>query len=138
MDKLITRLNLTPSTDQNSGSQTGSDNRAATSLMAKLWERMIEMYGHKFTSSYGEVPSDTWTRALAGCSPQGIAQGIRACFQRQDPWPPTLPEFVEMCREQPRSLYFHSPMMLEHKTVSTPETAKKHIAEIKAKLRLNQ
>jgi hypothetical protein len=92
------------------------------------------MYGHKFTSSYGEVPSDTWSRALAGCSAQNIAQGIRACFHREDIWPPTLPEFVEMCRDRPRSLYFHSPMLLEHKTASTAEYAQKHIAEMKSKL----
>jgi hypothetical protein len=79
---------------------------AESSLMAKLWSRMIEMYGHKFTSSYGEVPSDTWSRALSGATAADLAQGVKACFQRQDTWPPTLPEFVEMCRPAARSLYF--------------------------------
>jgi hypothetical protein len=103
--------------------------------MAKLWERMIEMYGHKFISSYGEVPSDTWTRALAGCSPQGIAKGIRACFQRQDSWPPTLPEFVEMCREHPRSLYFHSPMAALPCSKPSRDQVEKHIAGLRQALK---
>lgn len=107
-------------------------------MMAELWSRMIEMYGHKFTSSFGEVPSDTWSRALSGCSAEDLAQGIRACFTRQDTWPPTLPEFVEMCRAQPRSLYFHSPAqqgLLENHSPEKRSTALEHISQIKQMLR---
>lgn len=66
--------------------------------MAKLWDRMIEMYGHKFTSSFGEQPNDTWARALSDMTGHEIATGLHACFEREDNWPPTLPEFITMCR----------------------------------------
>lgn len=98
---------------------------------------MIEMYGHKFTSSYGEVPNDSWASALAGIYPEQIAEGIRACFQSQDTWPPTLPEFIEMCcppAPAVSSLYFHSPALPRPEKVSTPEYALEQLAEIKKKL----
>lgn len=107
---------------------------AESSLIAKLWSRMIEMYGHKFMSSYGEVPSDTWSRALAGASAADLAQGVKACFQRQDTWPPTLPEFVEMCRPQARSLYFPDAMKALPPLRPSRELAEQKISEIRAKL----
>jgi hypothetical protein len=107
---------------------------AESSLMAKLWSRMIEMYGHKFTSSYGEVPSDTWSRALAGATSADLAQGVKACFQRQDTWPPTLPEFVEMCRPQARSLYFPDATKFLPPPRPSREYAEEQIKKLREKL----
>lgn len=98
--------------------------------MANLWRRMTELYGHKFTSAYGDEPNDTWARALSHATGRQIANGLQACFKREDNWPPTLPEFVEMCR--PRSL------PPEHKSLPKPradkDTAKKHIKQIRESL----
>jgi hypothetical protein len=97
-----------------------------------LWERMIEMYGHKFTSSYGEVPSETWSRALSGATSHDLAEGVKACFHREDNWPPTLPEFVEMCRPKMRSLYFPDAAT---KALPPPRPSKEFAAEQIAKIR---
>jgi len=37
-----------------------------------------------------------WAKELAGYSPDEIARGIAACRTRD--WPPTLPEFLKVCR----------------------------------------
>lgn len=62
---------------------------------------MVEFYGHKWLASYGENieagAGATWQRGLAGVTPAQIADGLRACLERDDPWPPTLPEFRKMC-----------------------------------------
>lgn len=69
--------------------------------MRTLWIRMVEFYGHKWLSAYGEKIEDgagsTWQRGLAGVSPAQVADGLRACLSREDPWPPTLPEFRRLC-----------------------------------------
>lgn len=110
------------------------------SLMAKLWKALIEMYGHKFTSAYGEVPNDTWALALSGFEWHHLAQGVRACFRREDNWPPTLPEFVEMCMpaKTPSSLYFPDSVKALPPPRPSREFAEKRIAEIRQKLKVNQ
>lgn len=66
-----------------------------------LWVRMAEIYGHKWTSAYGDNPNEgaaqTWAKGLAGLRSQQLADGLKACLASADPWPPTLPEFRSMC-----------------------------------------
>lgn len=70
--------------------------------IARLWQRMAAIYGHKWVSSYGADDSDdTWLRGLGDIAPQEVADGLSACIERADPWPPTLPEFRALCREPP-------------------------------------
>lgn len=62
---------------------------------------MAEIYGHRWTSSYGDSPDDagggTWAKGLAGVTSAQLAAGLAACIASADPWPPTLPEFRARC-----------------------------------------
>ena len=62
---------------------------------------MTEIYGHRWASAFGDNPAgsagQTWAKGLAGISPQQLAAGIGACIASAQPWPPTLPEFRQMC-----------------------------------------
>lgn len=63
---------------------------------------MAEIYGHRWTTSYGDDANPdgaagTWAKGLAGISPAQLADGLKACIASSDPWPPTLPEFRAMC-----------------------------------------
>lgn len=73
---------------------------SATSLRT-LWLRMAEVYGHRWTSAYGEDPEtgagETWAKGLSGVSPKQMAAGLSSCVASADPWPPTLPEFRARC-----------------------------------------
>ena len=67
-----------------------------------LWVRMAEIYGHRWTSAYGERADDggagdTWAKGLAGITPAQLGEGLKACIASADPWPPTLPEFRARC-----------------------------------------
>ena len=67
-----------------------------------LWTRMAEIYGHRWTSSYGDEADEagtagTWAKGLAGITPQQLAAGLKASIASADPWPPTLPEFRARC-----------------------------------------
>lgn len=65
--------------------------------------RMASIYLHKWSSACGEtfgesgVLGQTWQSGLSGVTPTQIGEGLRACLKRADPWPPTLPEFLQLC-----------------------------------------
>ena len=64
-----------------------------------IWLRMTEIYGHKWTSSYGEADSDgTWAKCLADLGYEDLKRGFKACMTNGEPWPPSLPEFRAMCK----------------------------------------
>lgn len=76
----------------------------APTAMRTLWTRMAEIYGHKFTSAFGDSESHaakTWAKGLTGIGPQQLANGLEACLVSADPWPPTLPEFRARCLSVP-------------------------------------
>lgn len=62
---------------------------------------MTEMYGHKWAGTHGDSDaSGTWGKVLSGVSGDQIAAGMQACATRtgeQAAWPPSAPEFREMC-----------------------------------------
>jgi len=62
---------------------------------------MAEIYGHRWSSAYGDDPAGsaatTWAKGLAGLAPQQVADGIGSSIACADPWPPTLPEFRLRC-----------------------------------------
>lgn len=69
--------------------------------MRTLWERMTEIYGHKWTSAYGEDAEKgaglTWAKGLMEVTPRQLAAGLSGAIASSDPWPPTLPEFRRLC-----------------------------------------
>ena len=66
-------------------------------VMRRLWVKFAEIYGHRWTSSYGEDAGagagQTWALGLAGLSPEQIASGILAAMRSGSEWPPSLPLF---------------------------------------------
>ena len=66
------------------------------------------MFGHTFTSTHGESPVDengqltgsgrTWAASLSDVTREQIVNGMRACKDSGDKWPPSIPEFVAMCK----------------------------------------
>lgn len=70
--------------------------------VSAFWKRMAEMYGHRWTSAQGETPNATWSKAISALQPDEIRTALSACLKRADPWPPSLPEFLAMCRAPKR------------------------------------
>ena len=79
--------------------------RLPDSWVESLLARMLATYGQKFRSQWADVPPETlretWAVALGRFDGERIKwaleQMIATC-----PWPPTLPEFVALCRQAPR------------------------------------
>lgn len=65
------------------------------------------MYGHRWTATFGETAinaqgeltetAKTWASALRDVTGDQLAAGLRACLEREDTWPPALPEFKQLC-----------------------------------------
>lgn len=72
-------------------------------LLEKLWITMTQTYGHRWTSSFGDVPKadHAWAKILGGLSGKQLANGLRGLVERamteEGAWPPSAPEFRAMC-----------------------------------------
>lgn len=72
-------------------------------IIDRIWTRMAEIYGHKWTSNFGDHDhDDTWARALADLSNDDLKRGLAGCLYRPDAWPPSLPEFRALCKPEKR------------------------------------
>lgn len=67
--------------------------------MEMIWRLMGNLYGHKWVSSYGaEVdPDKVWSYTLAGLLKEQVQAGLRAVAEGGAEWPPSAPEFRQLC-----------------------------------------
>lgn len=74
----------------------------------KIFQKFEDYYGAKWAAQYGNFPRErvkgTWAEELAGFAtkPECISQALTA--QKSSPFPPTLPEFLGLCREALRRI----------------------------------
>lgn len=82
----------------------------------RIWERFALVYGHTRTApmfdgaDIAEVKA-FWAHQLSGFSGATIGAALRALVDRADSWPPTLPEFVQLCRQFNRPEHAQSAML---------------------------
>lgn len=62
-----------------------------------VWQKMAKIYGHKWISNFGDMDDGTWLAGLADFTEDDLKRGLQGCVTRADPWPPTLPEFRNLC-----------------------------------------
>ena len=80
-----------------------SANELPSTWIDKLFNKFEDFYGAKWANQYGGFPvarvKKTWAEELAGFADKGdaISQALQA--QKGNPFPPTLPEFLMLCRE---------------------------------------
>lgn len=74
-------------------------------LMDKLWLKMTEMYGHRWTANFGVSadPGHSWATVLKSITGQQIANGLNALIEKPDEfdWPPPANVFRSMCLQVP-------------------------------------
>jgi hypothetical protein len=96
-NQLITTLKNQSQTGYEENQKKDSERFKTNSLLTMLWPRMADMYGHKFTSQFGDEPSNTWIRCFEGVTPEQIANGLTKCLTKCKEWPPGAVEFRAMC-----------------------------------------
>lgn len=79
-----------------------SDPAAAlpSAWIERVFARLTGFYGAKFLQQWAglnlEAVKAVWAEELAGFSGEELGSGIDACRTRD--WPPSLPEFLKLCR----------------------------------------
>ena len=103
--------------------------------MARLWVRLGEIYGHKWASQYGQsrTAMDTWQRGLRDLTREEISHGLRALLTRNETWPPSLPEFRQLCRP-PAPEPAHARYVALPKPPVNPERVASVLAVLRAQL----
>lgn len=81
-------------------------------LTNQLFVRMQSIYGHLWSSRFANAQmlaaaKAEWATALYGCHVNDINRAIEACKREYDK-PPTLPEFLKLCRPEAMAPY-HRP-----------------------------
>ena len=86
-----------------------------TAYVDRLFDRLAAMYGKHWLEQWAGVPmadvKDTWQEVLAGVTGQQVAEALKACGK----FPPTLPEFVALCKSAPITAA-HRPYLSAPKT----------------------
>ena len=122
---------------QNEHSPPSKDsNRIHNRLIARGWTRMAEVYGHKWVSQYGECSDSDGNLTSAEMLMRLISRGFSKIVESGDEWPPSLPQFLEMCHVK-RLAPYHRIAKLELPAPTDPELARATLAEIKSKLSMS-
>ena len=82
-----------------------SDQNLPLHAIDRLFARFLSIYGaQKVATAWGNVAADernvVWAEALGRFPLQAIGDAVRDLAEHGTGWPPTLPEFVQMVREQ--------------------------------------
>lgn len=68
-----------------------------------LFSELAAIYGARFADMWRSTDANhvktVWANALSGFKVGEVRQGLEGC--RVKPWPPTLPEFLLLCRQEP-------------------------------------
>lgn len=67
----------------------------------RVWKRLLQAYGARFTDSFGLKPSEPWIAAIEDLTNDQISFGIRACLRLEPVHPPTLGVFQKACVDIP-------------------------------------
>ncbi len=66
-----------------------------------LWLHMTGLYGHKWSSSFGDDPRSVggkeWALTLAGLTRDQLDAGLAVCRTAGEDWPPSAPAFKARC-----------------------------------------
>ena len=111
----------------------------------RLFRRFAAFYGsQKVGAMWADMSAEeiaeakaVWGQALGRFTPASIASALQRLVDSGNGWPPTLPEFVELCRQAAigrtaAMLYAELPAPGECRT--DVETAKRKVAELLAGL----
>lgn len=104
-------------------------------LADRVFARFVAMYGsQKVGAMWADANHDEvremWANAIARYSPQSIAVAIRDLVESGREWPPTLPEFVELCRRGAVSRRAHAPAVALPLPKAAPEIVARAVMDV--------
>jgi hypothetical protein len=134
---------------RSSGSRANADSKEPSSILIpkrieQLFMALAGLYLHKWmsafpTSSALQIGKAQWARELEGVTDEAIARGLSDCGKHYREWPPTAPQFRELCTAaavdyEPWMSGF--PQLSHHLSqVTAPGDARVHLARMRERLR---
>ena len=91
------RTNPDPSRSRRPGSTDGSPK--PNPKLDRFWKAMIQMFGTRWVTSYGQTPSELWTLGIETLTAKELKCAYRALLADASAHPPTLPEFLAFARQ---------------------------------------
>ena len=84
---------------QTSQESARSDRLLDRELIQEIWLLMTRLYGHKWTSQFGDQvdPGNAWAASLKGISKEQVKHGLNCLVLNGQEWPPSAPEFRKLC-----------------------------------------
>lgn len=62
----------------------------------RVWTRLTQWYGKRFTEQYGEDATQDWCSAVDDATNDAVRLALSECRNKHTSWPPTLPEFEQL------------------------------------------
>lgn len=108
----------------------------------RLFARFIAFYGsQKVGTMWVDAGMDevkaVWAEQLGRFAPQTIADALQRLIDSGNQWPPTLPEFVELCRQSAigrKAAMLYAELPAPGGARTDTEAAKRKVAELLAGL----
>ncbi len=105
-------------------------------FMVSFWEKMANIFGQPWENNYGTAEGSaiaTWTSALSIYSETSIRAAVDLMKAWTKPFPPTLGEFAEVCRQYRPA--WDSGKALTHSPRAPREVAERELKKMKAILK---
>ena len=116
-----------------------SSTACSESWVREVWRRLGHLYGPRWTASLPTTAAEmaemleTWACGLAGLSAEDLRRGLAALMEREDPWPPSLPELRGLCRPKAEAAC-HRPYLALPRPPSSREAGMAAIREMRSRL----
>lgn len=104
--------------------------------MVTIWEKLGDQFGQPWENNFGNADGSaivTWTTALAIYSETSIRAAVDLMKAWTKPFPPTLGEFAEICRQYRPNL--DPSRQLKHAPRAPREVAERELKKMKAILK---
>lgn len=64
----------------------------------EVWKRLLGCFGESLIRKFGDEPPQEWIAGIASLDEIKLARGMRRLVFSGKPHPPSLPEFLRLCR----------------------------------------
>lgn len=94
-----TSMHPGPTRSRRSESDDGARGQSKPSVKLKrFWDAMTQMYGTRWTTNYGQTPSELWTLGIDSLTQAELKTAYRSLLVNGSAHPPTLPEFMALAQ----------------------------------------
>lgn len=120
--------------EMTNGQSTDRSSASPDALVDRLFQKFALMYGGAWADKWAGMPIDAvkgeWTRGLHGIDMDAMRLALENIMTEGKPFPPSLPEFVSLCRQFTRRGP-HRLALVDNTRESMPDSVRAMIAKLR-------